>query len=154
ACLGGMAGLLVAAWGTSVLAWLVPTYMPRLRDIRISGAALFFSAGVSILTGLIFGLAPAWHAVRSRRLHDSLKLSNSSTGRGGRRLSGLLIIAEVALAVVLMAGAGLMTTSVIRMLRVDPGFDPENLVSVTVQLNFSKYAGPDNLGLKNSMFDQ
>jgi predicted permease len=145
ASLGGLAGLAVAFWGLKLLSSLVPQGMAGLKVVRVDGQMLGVTLLISILTGLAFGLAPAWHASRAR-LNETLKLSGASAspGVGRRRYRGALVITEVALALVLLAGAGLMIESVVRLLHVKPGFDPENLLRVLVQLPWTKYNDPEH----------
>jgi putative ABC transport system permease protein len=139
-CFGGVGGVLVSFWGMKVLLALVPDSMPRLRPVAVDGRALGYTLLISIATGLLFGLVPAFRAGRTQ-IGEALKQAGTgaTAGLGRSRYRGALVVAEVALAVVLLAGAGLMIKSVIHMLRVDPGFDPENLVRVDINLPWEKY---------------
>ncbi len=128
---GAVAGLVVAVWGLDVLTLLIPEHIPRLRPIHLDGHALAFTMLVTIGTALAFGLAPAWHASRTS-VSNALKRAGtgatiSASWRGYR---GTLVVVEVALSLLLLTGAGLMIESVIRLLRANPGFDPENLLLV------------------------
>jgi putative ABC transport system permease protein len=145
ACAGGLCGIAVAAAGVRLLAGLVPEYLPRLKVIQIDSHALGFTLLLSVVTGLAFGCVPAWHAGRAK-LSDALKQAGlSATAGAGRRLyRSALVVAEVALALVLLTGAGLMIESVVRLLHVNPGFDPQNLVQVTVQLPWDTYNDPEH----------
>jgi putative ABC transport system permease protein len=129
ALFGGTAGLLVTRWGMNLL--LVLNTMPRLRPMEIDQQALGIALSVSLLTALAFGLAPAWRGARAR-LNETLAQGNAmaTSALSGRRYRGLLVIVQVALTVVLLTGAGLMIQSVVRLLRVNPGFDPENMLMV------------------------
>src|SRR5262249_51992701 len=140
ACLGGLGGLAVAFAGVKLLAALVPEYMPRLKPMQIDGTALGFTLLISVLTGLAFGCAPAWQAGRTR-LNEGLKQAGAqaTAGFGRRRYRSALVVTELALALILVAGAGLMIDSVARLLHVDPGFDPENLLRVHLDLPWDKY---------------
>jgi len=140
ACLGGLGGAAVAVWGMKLLLALVPLSMPRLKPVELDGHVLASALLVAIATGLLFGLMPAWRGGRTR-LGEALKQAGTgaTAGMARSRYRSALVVAEVALAVVLMAGAGLMMESVIRMLHVDPGFDPENLVYVSLQLPWQTY---------------
>jgi len=135
AVVGGLCGLLVTYWSIEALTMIIPANMPRLKAVRIDfgllGITLMFSVGV----GVAFGLAPAWIACRGK-ISDSLKqaVSAVSPDRVRKRLSDALVVSEVALAVVLLSGAGLMISSVIRLLHVDPGYDPTNLVRAHMAL--------------------
>jgi putative ABC transport system permease protein len=127
--LGGVAGMAVTGWAINILAAF--NTMPRLRPIELDGRVLGIALVVSLLTGLTFGLLPAWQAGRARVNEALTQGGQSSTaGQRGRRLRGALVVLEVALAVVLLSGAGLMVRSVVQLLRVDPGFDPVNLRAV------------------------
>jgi putative ABC transport system permease protein len=140
ACLGGLSGLAVAFAGVKLLAVLIPEFMPRLKPIQIDGAALGFTLFISIVTGLAFGCAPALRAGRTK-LNESLKQASAQamTGSGRRRYRSALVVTELALALILLTGAGLMIESITRLLHVDPGFDPQNLLRVELQLPWEKY---------------
>jgi putative ABC transport system permease protein len=129
AVLGGLGGLLVTQWGMNLLLGL--NTMPRLRPVEIDGQVLGLTLGVSLLVALAFGLAPAWRGARPR-LNETLAQGSAmaTSAAGGRRYRGALVVVQVALSVVLLTGAGLMIQSVVRLLRVNPGFDPENLLVV------------------------
>ena len=139
-CFGGLGGVAVSFMGMKSLVSLVPGSMPRLRPVEVNGPALAYTLLISIAAGLLFGLMPAWHAGRTK-LIEALKQTGTgaTAGRRPSRYRSALVVAEVALAVVLLAGAGLMIKSVVQMLRVDPGFDPENLVRVSLKLPWNKY---------------
>ena len=157
ACIGGLGGILVTFWGLQVLVSLIPETMPRLKVIQVDGHALGSTLLVSVLSGVAFGLAPGLHARRTR-LHEALKQSGLSTtaGTGGKNYRSALIIGEVALTVVLLAGAGLMIQSVVRLLQVNPGFDTENLLRVELSLPWDKYASPEKTTseLRNALLAQ
>lgn len=138
---GGMLGLLLALWGTDALVALSPENFPRLQEINLDGRVIGFTLLVSLLTGIIFGLAPALQVSRLD-LNSSLKEGGrgSAESFGRRRLRGALIVAEVALTMVLLVGAGLMIRSFDRLLRVDPGFKADNLLTMEVSLPQSKYS--------------
>lgn len=141
ACAGGLAGIAVSVLGMKVLLSVVPASMPRVRPVQLDGHALAYTLLISIAAGILFGVMPAWRAGRAA-LSDALKQAGLGATAGARRsrYRGALIVAETALAVVLLAGAGLMIKSVVRLLQVNPGFDPENLLCVNLQLPFQKYS--------------
>jgi len=159
ACLGGLGGIAVAAVGVQLLGGLVPESVPRLRPIQLNGAALGFTLLISLTTGLAFGCAPAWQAGRTR-LNEALKQggAQATTGLSRRRSRSALVVAELALALVLLTGAGLTIQSVARLLRVDPGFDPQNLLRVDLQLPWDKYntieQGPRAVQLRKVLYAQ
>ena len=131
AAAGGAAGLLVAAWGTQAALTILPTALPRAHDIAIDGRVLAFAAAVSLLTGLLFGLIPA---VRSSRpsLQDALRASTRGGGPGRHRAQSTLVVVEVALALVLLVGAGLMVRTLTQLWNVDPGFNPDHALGFTI----------------------
>ena len=135
AALGGALGLLLAVWGTGALSQLARLYLPRAREIGIDPAVLAFTAGLILLTGVGFGLLPALQASRPD-LQTVLKDTGKGLSAGGRRsrLRGALVVLEVALALVLLAGAGLLLRSFERLVRVNPGFNAEGLLTMQVWL--------------------
>jgi putative ABC transport system permease protein len=138
--IGGAAGILIALWGVPALLALAPAgRIPRAPEISIDRMVLLFTLGVSIATGLLFGSAPALQAAR-RPLRDSLNLSARLTGGGWLR--NALAAGEIALALVLLTGAGLMLKSLWRLHAVDPGFQPGNVVTMTVNLPEAVYRRP------------
>jgi putative ABC transport system permease protein len=135
AAVGGLVGLLIAAWGTSALGDLARLYLPRARDIGIDRSVLGFTALLTILTGLGFGIIPAFQASRPD-LQSVLKDAGrgSSAGAPRNRVRGALIVMEVAVALVLLAGAGLLLRSFQRLISVEDGFNPERLLALQVWL--------------------
>jgi putative ABC transport system permease protein len=135
ALLGGVVGLLIAMWGTSALGHLAALYLPRARDIGIDGPVLAFTAALSILTGIGFGILPAVQASRPD-LQSVLKEAGrgASTGAPRARVRGALVVVEVAVALVLLAGAGLLLRSFQRLIALETGFNPENLLTLRVWL--------------------
>lgn len=133
ASIGGAAGLLLAMWGVRVLLALAPADIPRVEAVGVDGPVLIFALAISLLTGLLFGMTPAWGGT-DVNLSDALKKAErgSSEAPGRRRWRGLLVGSEFALAVVLLAGAGLMIRTFIALQHVDPGFDPHNVLSMVV----------------------
>ncbi|HLL75967.1 MAG TPA: ABC transporter permease [Pyrinomonadaceae bacterium] len=140
AVVGGLLGLGVAAWGVDALAALSPPNLIAAGEVRVSMPVLGFTFGVSLLTGVVFGLMPALEAARFDP-NDALKESGrgSTGGPRGKRLRSAFVVAQVALALVLLVGAGLMIKSFSRLQSVDPGFDPENLLTMRVDLPATKY---------------
>jgi putative ABC transport system permease protein len=138
AFLGGVLGLLLAAWGAEALLQINPVEIPRLNNFSLNGQILGFTLGISLLTGLIFGIAPALQASKPD-VNRTLKEGGRDAQTGGRRIRSVLIVAEVALAVVLLVGAGLLLKSFMRLQRVDSGFDPTNVLTFNLQLPASSY---------------
>ena len=146
ALLGGGLGLLIATWGTSVVAAAGSKINPMFLDIHLDRRCLAFTVGVSILTGFIFGLAPALQ-ISKPNLAESLK----ETGRGAgpaasrNRLRSALVISEIAMTLVLLVCAGLLIRTVARLRNVDAGFNPNNILAMNIGLPQAKYPKPENV---------
>ena len=140
ACLGGTLGVVLAMWGVDLLVALRPANLPRLMAIGIDGRVLVFTLLLSLLTGIVFGFAPAWSAA-SANVSDALKEGGRSAtaGLARQRLRGALVVAEIALALVLLAGAGLLIKSFALLRAVDPGFRPEGVMTMRVELPETRY---------------
>jgi putative ABC transport system permease protein len=149
AAAGGAAGMALAAWITRVLVTLAPRGIPRLQDIGLDGAALLFALGTSVLTGMLFGLAPALQASRTDLSGAIREGTRGSRGRGGTRARSTLVVAETALAVVLLAGAGLLIRSFSRLQEVNPGFETRHALTFNLELPPGKY--PDEARLRAFM---
>ncbi|MGC1416486.1 MAG: ABC transporter permease [Candidatus Acidiferrum sp.] len=141
ALLGGLAGLLLANAATSLLLSLKPAALDRFTGIHIDARVLFFALGVSVLTGVIFGIAPAWSASRAD-FAESLKEGGRGAiaGPSGHFLRKLLVTVEIALALVLLVGAGLLIKGFSRLRAVNPGFNPQNIMTMHLQLPAARYA--------------
>ncbi len=147
ALMGGSAGLLLAVWGVRALVALGPADIPRVETIGVDGHVLLFAVGISLLTGLAFGMAPAWRAT-AVNLSDALKEGERGSGEGlqRNRLRGVLVGSEFALAVVLLAGAGLMIRTFLALQHVDPGFDPHGVLSMVVGVSGTEQAAAGRTG--------
>jgi predicted permease len=130
---GGAVGLLLAVWGLAGLRWLNPGNIPRMSAIAIDGRALAFTSAVVLLTGILFGLAPALRSSQVN-LGETLKEGGRSLVGGHHRLRNLLVVAEISLSLVLLISAGLLIRSFIRVQQVDPGFAPQNVLSMRLAL--------------------
>ncbi|MEO6237099.1 MAG: ABC transporter permease [Vicinamibacterales bacterium] len=139
---GGGLGLLFGVWGVAFLTSLKPQGIPRLDAVSVDATVIFLTFAVAVLTGLLFGVVPALHATRGA-LSGSLKESGRGAvpNRGGARLRGTLVIVEMAMAVMLLAGAGLLMRSFMRLQSVDPGFDPAQTLSFELSLPDARYEG-------------
>jgi predicted permease len=136
---GGVAGLLLAQWGVKMLLAIAPENLPRTYDIRLDTRVAGFTLLVSLMTGIVFGLIPALQASKIN-LGETLKEGGrDAAGLLRRRLRGLLIMGEVALAFVLLIGAGLLISSFARLTEVDPGLDPRGVLTMDILLPFAKY---------------
>ena len=141
ACVSGAAGLLVALWGVSLLSAASAAALPRAQNIGLAWPVAVFALGLSVLTGLVFGLVPAVQAMRSN-VRQSLNEEGRS-GLGGvqhRKMRATLVVVEVGLALVLLVGAGLLLRSFSTLTQVPPGFSPENLLVVNLPLSPQRYA--------------
>jgi putative ABC transport system permease protein len=147
ALLGGSLGVLLAVWGISSLNRLDPGNVPRLDQASVDSVVLGFTLAVTVLSGMIFGIAPALSA----KANLSVALKDSGKGargtRRGQRLRSILVVSEIALAFILLVSAGLMIRSFLRLLTVDPGFNPHNLLTMQIIFSPSKYS--DHQGIVN-----
>lgn len=137
---GGTVGLLLAMWVTAGLVQLTTAGLPRMNEISADSTVLVFSLFVSILTGILFGIFPALQASRTN-VHDALKEGGRSgtSGSGKRRLRDALVTAEVAVSLVLLVGAGLMTKSLWKVMQADGGIRPEHVLTARISLPDTKY---------------
>jgi putative ABC transport system permease protein len=139
AILGGAVGVALAIWGVDLLIALKPANLPRLESINVDGRSLLFTLAVSVLTGLVFGLAPAWQATRVN-VSDALKEGGrGEAGTAKHRLHSTLVVIEMALALTLLAGAGLLINSFWRLRDVQPGFNLDNLLTMRIELPEARY---------------
>jgi predicted permease len=144
AVLGGAPGLVIARWSLYLVRTINPGNIPRLDDIEINGAVLAFTFGISIVTGVLFGVTPAWRAMKVD-LNTSLKAGGRSGQSDGglrlarNRLRGLLVVSELGLSLMLLTGAGLLIRSFVRLQSVPPGFATEHILSMQVAVNGPKY---------------
>ena len=134
ATLGTALGILLAFWGMSFIASRLPDGIPRLQEAQVDAPALVFTLAVSLLTGLLFGLAPALQASRPS-LTEGLKEGDRGSSGRRQRLRSVLVVGEVALTLTLLVGAGLLIQSFRRVLQVDPGFKAQNLLTMQVSVN-------------------
>lgn len=144
--IGGALGVLLAYLGTQLLVALNPEKIPRVKEVSVDTWVLGFSLCISLLTGIIFGLAPALLASRPN-MNEMLKEGSKGSSGGFRRTAhSLLVVAEVALALVLLIGAGLMINSFMRLQQVDPGFSTKNVLTMQLSLPQSKYKEGAQIG--------
>jgi len=135
---GGVVGLLLATWGTDLLVAYGPADVPRLRDVGVDRYVLFFTLGLATLTGIVFGLAPALHASKPAP-GNMLKENGRGVSTGRNRMRSALIVSEVALSLMLLAGAGLLINSFWRLLRTDAGFNPKGVLALDIPLSRETY---------------
>ncbi len=147
---GGVLGVLLAVWSKDLLVTLVAEVLPRADEIKLDAQVLTFALGLSLLTGLLFGLVPAWQSSRPN-LNETLKLGAPGGGGSSRgRARSLLVVSEIALALLLLAGAGLLLRSFHRLSQVDPGFNPAQVLTADMSLPFARY----NTDAKRAAFYQ
>jgi predicted permease len=145
ALVGGAAGLLVAKASLYAVRTMNPGNIPRLEDIELNGAVLWFTFGVSLATGILFGLAPVWRAIHLE-LNNSLKAGGRSGQSDGglrlrrHRLRGLLVVSELTLSLMLLIGAGLLVRSFVRLQSVPPGFSTAGVLTMQIAANDPKYS--------------
>ncbi|HTH47050.1 MAG TPA: ABC transporter permease [Candidatus Limnocylindria bacterium] len=162
-CFGALLGLLIGSLGVGFLkeylAGSANSYsvrLPRVGEIGMDAPTLLFTIGIAVLTGVVFGLVPALQAARPN-LQGALQEGSrgSSAGRTSQRLRGLLVISEVALALVMLAGAGLLLRSFSRLSAIDPGFNPKNTLSMTVSLaGQDAFTGPKREAFYQALFQK
>ncbi|MEK6281443.1 MAG: ABC transporter permease [Acidobacteriota bacterium] len=142
---GGVCGLLLASWSTSLLGRVAHETVPRLEGLQLSYKVLGFNLLVSLLSGLVFGLAPAWRFSKAQ-LGETLKDSSATTSeREGKKLRSALVVAEVALSVALLAGAGLLIKSMLRLSSAEVGFEPQNVLTMDLRISRTRYRGQGEL---------
>ena len=137
---GGVVAIALAIWGTRVLVAFKPENMPRLSEIGVDLRVLGFTLGISILTGLVFGLAPALAAARER-IGDALKTvgKSATAGSARQRLRSTFVVIELAVALILLVGAGLLIKTFWKLNSVEPGFNPDRLITMRVELPETRY---------------
>ncbi|HEY8256068.1 MAG TPA: ABC transporter permease [Gemmatimonadales bacterium] len=141
ALVGGVLALMLATWGVRALVLVAPASIPRLDAIQLDGQVLAFTAAIALLTGLLFGMAPALHALRGNLSSVVSEGGRAGTvGRSRQRFRRALVVGQIALALMLLTGAGLLVRSFLRLTHVDPGFDAEHLLTARVDLTAARYA--------------
>jgi predicted permease len=143
---GAMIGLLLARWGTKFVLAAAPGSLPRSGEIGIDPYVLLFTLAVSVVTGILFGLAPAFHGANTNP-QEFLKEGARGAGGGRHRAEGVFVAVEIGLAVILLAGAGLMIESLWRLWRVDAGFNTGNILTTQVALSPKVMASPTGIRL-------
>src|SRR6185436_19204244 len=134
ALVGGALGLLIAYWGTGLALKALPDALPRVDEIRVDVNVLLFTFAASVITGVVFGLAPALQA-SNPNLNEMLKEGGRSGSSGRQRLRSALVVAEIAISLILLVGSGLLIRSFIALSRVNAGFDDRNLLTFDVSLS-------------------
>jgi predicted permease len=148
---GGVLGLCLAYLGLGLLVTFAAKFTPRTGEIAIDGWVLLFALLISLLTGVIFGTIPAFTSMKDPAGALKEGRGQAGFGSGKHRVRNLLVVAQVAVSVILLVGAGLMLRSLAKLLEVPPGYNPENVLSMRISLNWSKYTTPQ---LRSSFYDQ
>ncbi len=144
AFIGGATGVLLASFGTEALIALSPAGLPRIAEAGLDGRVLLFTLAAATLTGVLMGLIPAWQAARTDV--QSVMKEGGRNATGGRAvMRNALVVAEVALAVVLLVGAGLLLQSFARLLRVNPGFNSQQMLTLRIGLPDARYTQPEQI---------
>ena len=138
ALLGGVAGLLLGSWGMDALLALKPEDLPRVENVHLDGTVLFFTIALALITGIAFGILPAWQATRVE-ISGVLSSAGRSVTAARSRFRSILVIAELGLALVLLIGAGLLGKAFWRLTSVAPGFNLENVLTMRVELPEARY---------------
>jgi putative ABC transport system permease protein len=139
--LGGALGVLLAFWGVRGLVAALPSNIPRADEIRIDSEVLLFTLGIALFTGLAFGIAPAWK-MSGTSVNDPLKEGGRGTTPGHHRVRNTLVVGEIAMALILLVGAGLLLRSFYRVLQADAGFRPGGVLTANVSLPAAHYDDP------------
>src|SRR6185295_11421172 len=138
---GGLLSEQLAFWGVRGLVAALPSNIPQADEIRIDSPVLLFTLGIALFTGLAFGIAPAWR-MSNVDVHDPLKEGGRGTTPGHHRVRDALVVSEVALALVLLVGAGLLLRSFYRVLQADAGFQAGGVLTANVTLPPTGYDDP------------
>jgi predicted permease len=138
---GGAIGLVLAQWGTHAALSVLPEALPRAEGVGIDGRVLLFTLAASILAGVVFGLAPALKTAQPN-VQEILKEGDRGVSGSKHRAQGVFIVMETAMALILLVGAGLMIRSLVDLWRVNPGFDPRNVLTFNVSLSSSQGVNP------------
>src|SRR3954467_213528 len=150
--IGGAAGLLAALWGVDAINAVMPANLLPVPDVRIDATVLLFALVLTIATGLLFGIAPAWHAAKTD-LNEVLKQVTRSSSAARPRLRNSLAAAELALATILLIGAGLLSQSLLRLQHVSLGFEPDRLLTFQVSLPRTKYPGEKSAAFYRTLLE-
>jgi len=140
---GGALGLVLAHYGVQLIVAFLADKLPRSTEIALDGRVLGFTLLVSVLTGIVAGLLPAWRLIKTD-LNDALKqgLGRTDSDSGGNRARSVLVVSEVSLSLILLIGAGLMIRSLWMLRAVDPGFDPHHVLTMTISVPATKFPVP------------
>ena len=151
---GGVVGLLLAEWGTQAVKTTLASHLMRSNTIAIDAQVLFFTLALALITGILFGIAPAFSSSR-RDMNSALKEGARGTSAGGGGIRRTLVASEIAIALVLLIGAGLLMRSFVKLRAIDPGFDAHNVLSMTVSVaGRPEYVGASRENLYKTILDR
>ncbi|HUK29536.1 MAG TPA: ABC transporter permease [Candidatus Acidoferrum sp.] len=151
---GGALGLLIAAWTVDLLAEFAARFTQRASEVKLDSHVMLFCLGISVLTGILFGSIPAMSSSENPAVPMRDGATQGSSFKSREKARSGLVVAQVALSFALLAGAGLMLRSFYKLISVNPGFNSENVISMLVQLNFTKYGGKDAATKITAFHDQ
>jgi len=143
--LGGAAGILLAIWLIHLFIAISPSTLPHVEQIKLDSTVLTFAFGLSLLTGVLFGLVPGLQSSRVNLVRELKDSSGWFRAGGTPRLRAVLVVSQIALALILLVGAGLLGQTFFRLLKLKPGYDPENLLTAQVFVPMEKYKGKDRV---------
>ena len=149
--LGGAAGLLLSFWLIKFFTTITPTVLPRAEQIKVDGTVLGFTFLLSLLTGLLFGLIPGFQSSRVNLVHELKEAPGVLRSRGGSRVRATLVISQIALALMLLVGAGLLGQTFFQLIKLQPGYETENLLTFSGSMPMGKYKSREQ---KAALFEQ
>ncbi|HKV26845.1 MAG TPA: ABC transporter permease [Candidatus Acidoferrales bacterium] len=153
ACSGGAAGFMAATWGVEALRAVAPADLPRLTEVHVNGVVLAFTVGVSVLTALLFGLAPALRSSQAQ-FADALRQAGRGSQASRRTLGSALVIGQIAISLGLLTGGGVLLQSFWRLIHVNPGFQPQNVVTAKLDLPGKTYGTPAKISAFMRQFEK
>jgi predicted permease len=150
---GGVLGVLMAIWGLRLLKIILPANFPRTADVHLDGPAFIFTTIAALATGLVFGLAPAFQSSKTQLTHSLKEGERGAASSTRNRMRGALVISEIALAVILLIGTGLLLRSFSRLQAVDPGFKPDHVLTLEISLPDARYPNPQKAAFFSQLLD-
>jgi putative ABC transport system permease protein len=143
--IGGAAGIVLAIWLIDLFIAIIPNSLPRVEEIKLDATVLVFAFGLSLITGILFGLAPGLQSSRVNLVHELKDAPGLFRSRGTPRLRAVLVVSQIALALILLVGAGLLGQTFVRLLKLKPGYDPQNLLTTQVFVPDEKYKSKEQV---------
>jgi len=143
--IGGAAGIVLAIWLIDLFIAIIPNSLPRVEEIKLDATVLAFAFGLSLITGILFGLAPGLQSSRVNLVHELKDAPGLFRSGGTPRLRAVLVVSQIALALILLVGAGLLGQTFVRLLKLKPGYDPQNLLATQVFVPDEKYKSKEQV---------